>query len=56
MRPVELITELQDFDPLLEMTAIENATKSTQDKVETKPKKFRYVPPLVNFNTIIRHV
>lgn len=54
VRPVQLVTEVADIGPLLDVTLVNNATVTTQESIKKKPKKFRYVPPLVNFNTLIR--
>lgn len=51
VRPVELIRNVEYFEPLI--TVIDNTTKIDKSKTDKKPKKYRYVPPLVNFNSLI---
>lgn len=52
MRPVKLITELMQVN--LDTNLIRNETVTFVNKAASKPKKFRYIPPLVNFNTLIK--
>lgn len=54
VRPVELVKTILNIDALMEVTLEKNTTKPSQDSIKKKPKKFRYVPPLVSYNTLIR--
>lgn len=57
VRPVELIRELVNVEPLIDGVEITNTSKSSKvddtASNKVKPKKFRYVPHLVNFNMLI---
>lgn len=57
IRPVELVRELVNIEPLIDGGIITNITKTNTVKTvisKSKPNKYRHVPPLVSFNTLIQ--
>lgn len=54
VRPVELIREVEKCETIIDVDIGEERIETGQNKTDKKPKKYRYVPPLVNFNTLIQ--